>query len=49
MTVFAIRTSTRPNVLVLAATVLLSIFAISLVVADPGPRNASEIQFGPYP
>ena len=42
------RTAASPiNVLVLAAAVLLSIFAISLpfVVADPGPREASEIQF----
>jgi hypothetical protein len=50
MTVSAMSTAANPiNVLALAAAVLLSIFAISLVVVDPGPRDASEIQFGPYP
>jgi hypothetical protein len=52
MTVSAMSTVANPtNVLALAAAVLLLIFAISLafVVPDPGPRGASEIQFGPYP
>lgn len=47
MTDFAIGTSTRPNVLALAAAILLSIFAISLpfVVPDPGSRDVSELHF----
>lgn len=47
MVVFAIRTSTRPNVLALAVAILLSILVISLpfVIADPGLQDASEIQF----
>ena len=44
---FATRTSTSPNVLALALAILLSIFAVSLpfVVPDPGPQDASKLQF----
>jgi hypothetical protein len=44
MTDFAIGTSTRLNVLALAAAIL---FAISLpfVVPDPGSRDVSELHF----
>jgi hypothetical protein len=47
MAAVAIRTSKSPNVLRLVATILLSIFAISLpfMVPDPGPHASSEVQF----
>jgi len=48
MTVSAMSTAANPiNVLALAAAVLLSILAISLLFVgpDPGPRDANEVQF----